>query len=94
MKQIIFFIGFFLLPFFCLVQNNFFGNSIQSGFEFQNKSIAVKIGDAAFVPADVVKTATKQLNFGGAGYEVMFFGNTMLRIVGYPATGKIRTCTR
>jgi hypothetical protein len=50
----------------------------------------VKIGTAAFVPANVVKNSLGNIRllFGSGGYRVILYADTMLRIVGYPATGQ------
>ena len=65
--------------------------AMQEAFEGQLIGDAsVKIGTAAFVPADVVKNAVGNLRllFGNAGYRLLPYADTMLRIVGYPATGQ------
>jgi hypothetical protein len=50
----------------------------------------VKIGTAAFVPADMVKNSLGNIRllFGSGGYRVILYADTMLRVVGYPATGQ------
>ena len=50
----------------------------------------VKIGTAAFVPADVVKNAAGnvRLIFAGTGYRVILYADTMIRVLGYPAAGQ------
>ena len=66
-------------------------DAMQAAFEGQLIGDAsVKIGTAAFVPADVVKNAAGNLRllFGNAGYRLLPYADTMLRIVGYPATGQ------
>jgi len=66
-------------------------DAMQAAFEGQFLGDAqVKIGTAAFVPADVVKNAAGNLRllFGSGGYRVILYADTMLRIVGYPATGQ------
>jgi len=65
--------------------------AMQEAFEGQLIGDAnVKIGTAAFVPADVVKNAAGNLRllFGNTGYRLLPYADTMLRIVGYPATGQ------
>ena len=66
-------------------------DAMQAAFEGQLIGDArVKIGTAAFVPADVVKNAAGNLRllFGSGGYRVILYADTMLRVVGYPATGQ------
>lgn len=66
-------------------------DAMQAAFEGQFLGDAqVKIGTAAFVPADVVKNAAGNLRllFGNAGYRLLPYADTMLRVVGYPATGQ------
>ena len=50
----------------------------------------VKIGMAAFIPADVVKNAAGNIRllFGSGGYRIILYADTMLRVLGYPATGQ------
>jgi hypothetical protein len=50
----------------------------------------VKIGTANFIPADVVKNSLGNIRllFGSGGYRVILYADTMLRVVGYPATGQ------
>jgi len=50
----------------------------------------VKIGSAAFVPADVVKNAAGNLRliFAGTGYRVILYADTMIRVLGYPVAGQ------
>lgn len=50
----------------------------------------VKIGSAAFIPADVVKNAAGNIRllFGSGGYRVLLYADTMIRIVGYPVAGQ------
>jgi len=50
----------------------------------------VKIGGANFIPADVVKNAQGNLRliFAGTGYRVILYADTMIRVLGYPATGQ------
>jgi hypothetical protein len=65
--------------------------AMQAAFEGQLIGDAnVKIGTAVFVPADVVKNAQGNLRllFGNAGYRLLPYADTMLRVVGYPATGQ------
>ncbi len=64
---------------------------MQETFEGQFLGDAqVKIGGANFVPADVVKNAQGNIRlvFGGSGYRVTLYADTMLRVLGYPATGQ------
>ena len=66
-------------------------DAMQAAFQGQLIGDAsVKIGTAAFVPADVVKNAAGNLRllFGNSGYRLLPYADTMLRIVGYPATGQ------
>ena len=66
-------------------------DAMQAAFEGQLIGDAsVKIGTAAFVPADVVKNAAGNLRllFGNAGYRLLPYADTMLRVVGYPAAGQ------
>ena len=66
-------------------------DAMQAAFEGQLIGDAnVKIGTAAFVPADVVKNAAGNLRliFAGTGYRVILYADTMLRVVGYPAAGQ------
>lgn len=50
----------------------------------------VKIGSAAFIPADVMKNAAGNIRllFGSGGYRVLLYADTMIRIVGYPVAGQ------
>ena len=50
----------------------------------------VKIGTAAFIPADVVKNAAGNIRllFRSGGYRVLLYADTMIRIVGYPVAGQ------
>ena len=50
----------------------------------------VKVGTATAVPGDIVKAANGnvRLLFGNKGYRIFIFADTMLRIMGYPATGQ------
>ena len=66
-------------------------DAMQAAFEGQLIGDAnVKIGTAAFVPADVVKNAQGNLRliFAGTGYRVILYADTMIRVVGYPAAGQ------
>ena len=66
-------------------------DAIQALFEGQFIGDAsVKIGSAAFVPADVVKNAAGNIRllFGNSGYRLILYADTMLRIVGYPSAGQ------
>ena len=66
-------------------------DAVQATFEGQFIGDArVKIGTASFIPADVVKNAAGNIRllFGSGGYRVILYADTMLRIVGYPATGQ------
>jgi hypothetical protein len=52
--------------------------------------VTVKVGSATAVPGDIVKAANGnvRLLFGSKGYRIFIFADTMLRIMGYPATGQ------
>jgi len=52
--------------------------------------VTVKVGSATAVPGDIVKAANGnvRLLFGSKGYRIFIFADTMLRIIGYPATGQ------
>jgi len=66
-------------------------DAMQAAFEGRFLGDAqVKIGTAAFVPADVVKNAAGNLRliFAGTGYRIILYADTMIRVVGYPATGQ------
>ena len=66
-------------------------DAVQETFEGQFIGDAqVKIGTASFVPADVVKNAAGNIRllFSNTGYRVLLYADTMIRIVGYPATGQ------
>jgi hypothetical protein len=65
--------------------------AMQEAFEGQLIGDAqVKIGTANFVPADVVKNAQGNLRliFAGTGYRIILYADTMIRVLGYPATGQ------
>jgi hypothetical protein len=51
--------------------------------------VTVKVGSATAVPGDIVKAANGnvRLLFGSKGYRIFVFSDTMLRVMGYPATG-------
>jgi hypothetical protein len=51
--------------------------------------VTVKAGSAAAVPGDIMKAANGnvRLLFGNKGYRIFVFSDTMLRVMGYPATG-------
>jgi hypothetical protein len=52
--------------------------------------VTVKVGTANAVPGDIVKAANGnvRLLFGSKGYRIFVFSDTMLRVMGYPATGQ------
>ena len=52
--------------------------------------VTVKVGTASPVPGDIVKAANGnvRLLFGNKGYRIFVFSDTMLRVMGYPATGQ------
>jgi hypothetical protein len=65
--------------------------AMQEAFEVQLIGDAqVKIGTANFIPADVVKNSQGNLRliFAGTGYRVILYADTMIRVLGYPATGQ------
>jgi hypothetical protein len=51
--------------------------------------VTVKVGSATAVPGDIVKAANGNIRllFGSKGYRIFVFSDTMLRVMGYPATG-------
>ena len=51
--------------------------------------VTVKAGSATAVPGDIVKAANGNIRllFGSKGYRIFVFSDTMLRVMGYPATG-------
>lgn len=66
-------------------------DAMQETFENQFLGDAnVKIGSAAFIPADVVKNSLGNIRllFGSGGYRVLLYADTMIRIVGYPVAGQ------